>query len=150
MAVDVLDRFMPKVEKTDTCWLWTACTDKLGYGRMYALGENRAHRISYRLFKGDIPEGMKVLHSCDVRNCVNPGHLRTGTQAENIRDAVERGRWRGGDVRGERNPMARLTADAVAEIREAVAAGTPQIAMARRFGVSPMAVSRVVRKESWA
>ena len=145
-----MERFLPKVDKTDTCWLWTACTDALGYGRINALGENKAHRLSYRLYRGDIPTGMKILHSCDVRNCVNPDHLRIGTQAENVRDSVERGRWRGGDVRGVKNPMARLTPAAVAEIRRSVAGGTPQIEMARRFSVSPMTISRAVRRETWA
>lgn len=88
-----LDRFMGKVHKTETCWLWKGCKNVGGYG-LFRFPENTpgAHRVSYELFKGPIPEGLYVLHSCDIRHCVNPAHLRIGTLKENTQDMFDRGR----------------------------------------------------------
>lgn len=131
------------------CWHWRGSIDTLGYGRTRMLGENRAHRASWRIFKGDIPDGMKVMHKCDTRCCVNPDHLMLGTQLENIRDMLNKGRFVAGKCDGEANPMARLTRNSVEEIRRLKQAGTKQIEIARMFGVSPMTISRAVRMESW-
>lgn len=97
--MSVLRRFWAKVAVGGTdCWLWTGCIDAFGYGRMNALGEDRAHRVAYRLFVTDIPKGLHVLHKCDVRKCVNPTHLFLGTQADNNRDMFSKGRDRAADV----------------------------------------------------
>lgn len=91
----VLERFEEKFipEPMSGCWLWTAAALPLGYGKMYVGGKlELAHRISYRLYKGPIPEGMLVRHRCDVVACVNPDHLETGTHQQNAGDMVERGR----------------------------------------------------------
>jgi len=80
------------------CWLWTGHKYRNGYGAIKVFGRMRlAHRFSYELHKGPIPEGLCILHSCDVRNCVNPEHLRVGTHQENMQEASERGRMRSGD-----------------------------------------------------
>lgn len=87
-----LDRFWEKVNKTDTCWLWTA-TKVAGYGQFRPDGENiLAHRYSYTIHKGEIPTGLFVLHSCDNRACVNPDHLSTGTHVQNMHDMLAKGR----------------------------------------------------------
>src|SRR5438105_2573404 len=86
MSVDVVERFWAKVEKTDTCWLWTASTANGGYGA-FVLNDVivRAHRFAYELLVGPIPEGLQLDHLCRVRHCVNPAHLEPVTQQENIR-----------------------------------------------------------------
>jgi hypothetical protein len=79
-------RFLAKIKIADTgCWLWTAHIQKHGYGCFqYDRKCCLAHRVSYTLFVGPIPEGLTIDHACRVRNCVNPAHLRPMTNAENI------------------------------------------------------------------
>lgn len=89
------------------CWLWTGQIDRGGYGRIRTGPANDvkaegAHRYMYRLYKGDIPDGMDVCHQCDVRCCVNPNHLFIGTRKDNIQDMWSKGR--GPNFKGELNP----------------------------------------------
>lgn len=86
-------KFVAKIILGDEgCWLWTASLRR-GYGQ-FGLGKKNmlAHRASYILYKGDIPDGLVVRHTCDVKHCVNPRHLVLGTHKENVRDCIQRGR----------------------------------------------------------
>lgn len=80
-----LDRFWPKVHKTDTCWLWTASHNGEGYGHFYLTGGKKtyAHRWAYKHFVGPIPTKYTVDHLCRVPLCVNPTHLEAVTHREN-------------------------------------------------------------------
>lgn len=83
--------------KESGCWIWTGHKYPNGYGAIKAFGKMvLAHRLSYELHNGPIPDDLHILHSCDVRSCVNPSHLRVGTHAENMQEAKDRGRMRSG------------------------------------------------------
>lgn len=89
------ERLLSKVEKTDSCWLWRGGFNSRKYGKMYADKKSwLAHRLSFTLFNGPIPDGLHVCHSCDVPACVNPDHLWVGTAKDNIRDAVDKGHFK--------------------------------------------------------
>jgi hypothetical protein len=144
-------RFWPKVEKTDGCWLWSGFLNNKGYGSISLGGQGGkivfAHRFSYELHKGAIPDGLIVMHSCDNPRCVNPDHLSVGTHKDNTRDMLEKGRARGGSMRGEANPRALLNEDQVRYIRESKAS---HAALARELGVSAVLIGKIRRHELWS
>ncbi len=145
-----LARFWRKVKKTDEpggCWLWSAGLDIGGYGRFYdGAKEDKAHRYSYRIHSGPIPAGAYILHSCDVRACVNPDHLIAGSHLDNMRHMRARER----QCRGARTNTAKLQPNDVVCIRERFASGAvSQSALAREYGLSSAGVSHIVRGSSW-
>jgi hypothetical protein len=145
------ERFLEKVVRTDNCWGWTASRNPNGYGQIG--GRDRhlllAHRVSYELFVGTIPDGMCVLHRCDNPSCTNPAHLRLGTKADNSRDMREKGRSRGGGLWGEANPAAKLTAAQVRSIRIDLANGHAIRAIARAYGRSQRCIQHIARGTHW-
>ena len=141
--------FWSKVTKTDTCWVWTAFTDKGGYGIFSVnAAPYKAHRFSWRLHKGPIPNGMGVLHRCDNPKCVNPDHLFTGTTTDNMRDKVEKGR----QAKGEKHPCVVLTTAQVLEIRRIFVSGSRRYGvrpLARKYGVAKTTMQSVVNGKTW-
>jgi hypothetical protein len=130
-------------EPNSGCWLWTGQIVRFGYGLIK--NQNRrprmAHRVSYELHRGHIPDGLLVCHRCDNPPCVNPAHLFLGTYADNNRDCQKKGR----NTRGERHAGAKLTTDEVRSIRRMYAAGTSQAQLAREFGTSPATIWRIIK-----
>ena len=149
----VLERFMEKVSKQDNgCWLWTASKLKSGYG-MFGMDSNRptlAHRASWIVFCGDIPEGMNVCHKCDNPSCVNPEHLFLGTQYDNLHDMINKGRFVHKAHYGTENGRAKLDEIKVAEIRRQLLTkqSTP-IELAEKYLVSASAIRRIANGKSW-
>lgn len=150
-------RFHAKVEKGDGCWAWKGSGHKPGkpYWVFWAAGRTwMAHRVSWMLVSGDIPDGLFICHHCDNHQCVRPDHLFLGTNSDNITDAARKGRVFGqrqcDDVRrGTRHGQAKLNPDAVQRIRELHAQGTPKQQIAGIFGVSRRAVGFVLSGETW-
>jgi len=108
-----------------------------------------AHRLSYQIHKGEIPEGMVVMHSCDNPSCVNPDHLSIGTQSQNIKEAIAKGRKvlpKLSHPSGADHPCSKLTEENVIEIRSSPMMDT---VYAKRFGVSPATVRRARIGMSW-
>ena len=163
-------RFWEKVDRSagSGCWHWLAAQDRCGYGKFYigTDGDGKdvmgyAHRVVWELVYGAIPEGAEVLHRCDNPLCVNPRHLFLGTQKDNVRDMIEKGRENFGPgrmeierhpeyrARGEHHPRAKLTEDAVREIRREVARGVRQCEVVKRFRVGHSTISDIVRRKTW-
>lgn len=89
---DDLGNFETHFIKEFGCWNWLACKDKDGYGvGRYKRRKIAAHRVSWLLYNGKIPDGLYVLHKCNNSSCVNPGHLYLGTQKDNIKDQIDSG-----------------------------------------------------------
>lgn len=155
-----LARFWAKVNKAGPvpehapelgrCWEWTGATDGRGYGRLTVASRwCTAHRRSFEMANGRIPEGLFVLHRCDNPACIRPGHLRLGTPSENTRDMHAKGRAaRLGPV-GEQNSHAKLTARQVVSIRERFDRGELIVHLASEHDLAVSAVSRIVNGRAW-
>lgn len=127
------------------CWLWQASTNQGGYGRLLVNGRSiQAHRHSWQLANGPIPVGRIVCHSCDTPRCVRPDHLWLGTHRENVRDAIDKGRF----ARGERMGTAKLTDEQVRAIRDLLQTETAA-SVARKFGLPYMTVSAIKHRKAW-
>ena len=117
-----------------------------GYPRARVDGVlDRTHRHTYRKFKGEIPSGMIVRHTCDNRLCCNPDHLLLGTHADNARDRVERGRG----AAGEKNGRSKLRNADVEKIRRLIAGGCRTSRIAQQFGVDAVTIRRIRRRATW-
>lgn len=148
------DRFWPKVNKTETCWLWTAAKKEFGYGVIGCPDRPgrtlRAHRVSWVLANGEIPDGLFVLHKCDVPACVNPDHLFLGTRQENTDDMVAKGRQaRIGNGSGEDSPNSKLNWAQVRDIRNRSDAGETQKSIAKSYGIDKSTVAQIIHRKTW-
>ena len=135
--------FWKKVDKTDSCWIWTAGLQH-GYGRFHVNYKNYfSHRISWFLAGNVIPEGHLIRHKCRNRNCVNPDHIETGTNAENCADKVRDGT----DMKGEKHHKAKLTSEQVLEIR--ARAEENQRELAEEYVVSKSTIHYIIARRIW-
>lgn len=157
---NLFKRFMKHVQITEGCWPWKGCTLRGGYGRFDTEGRHlRAHRVAYLTFRGPIPGGTLVCHSCDNPPCVNPAHLWLGTNHENILDALAKGRHKNrvnlprpeqqNLAIGERNGSAVLTQGQVVELRLMAAGGMQFKLLAKEFGVCPSTIADIVHRRKW-
>lgn len=141
--------FWKRVRKTPRCWNWIGNVGTDGYGGLsVAANPTKAHRYSWVIHHGPIPNGLQVLHKCDNRVCVNPDHLFLGTTQDNMLDRDRKNR----QVQGERHPSAKLTAQQVIEIRRRFKNGCKKNGtrpLAREFGLSKSTMTAVVRGQTW-
>lgn len=141
-------------EQKNGCWLWTGyrCEPKKIYGLTSCNLDGKkkkilAHRLSYRLWKGEIPEGLFVLHSCDTPLCINPGHLHLGTSLDNMNEMKQRGRGR--KVMGEKNHKSKLKEHEVLEIRKLYSVGLTQRNLAKKYGVAWSTIHYILIRKTW-
>lgn len=153
------DHFMSFVtpEPNSGCWLWTGGTNasaSRGYGVFFFRKKSsQAHRVSYTLFRGEIPEGMHACHKCDVRLCVNPDHIFIGTRSDNMRDCVAKGRLSHNSPRGILNKRAarKLSDEQILEVFSLINQNSlSNQAIARRFGMCPEAIRKIRIGRAWA
>lgn len=147
-------RFWRYVEKTESCWNWVGKSkNRQGYGQIQSGGKGTphklAHRLSYEIHKGAIPDGLVVMHSCDNPSCVNPDHLSVGTHSQNTKDAFARGLATSVPPHkfGESHGAAKLKESDVYEIRASKESSTILVA---RYGVSKSAINRIRQRVTWS
>ena len=146
------ERFEEKFLITPGCWIWqTGVMGNNKYGCFNHASKNlAAHRFSYELYVGPIPEGLHVLHKCDRPTCVNPDHLFLGTHQDNVRDMVSKGRHKLPPFRippkGEQQWAAKLTAPQVLAIR---ADQRRYKHIAEEYGVSKDLISSIRTRRLW-
>jgi len=150
-----MQRFWDKVNKTEICWEWKGHVGTKGYGG-FGMQINRktrcfaAHRISWELHYGKIPEGLWVLHKCDNRKCVRPDHLWLGTVVENQADMKSKGRSRNGCRPGEGSQHHKLTNEKVLQIRQKFADGIDKKSLAKEFDVTITSIRYIVTRKQWS
>lgn len=147
---ELVKRFWAKVEVAgaNDCWHWKASTAGKGYGQIKVPGTRRqmyAHRLSYEIHCGPVPDGMLVMHSCDNPPCVNPNHLSVGTYGENLQDMAAKYRH----LYGERNAQAKLTELQVEMVFTIFDGGLGRDEIAKCVGASKTHIDRILRGERW-
>lgn len=159
-CTDIKEMFHARVSMrnptSDGCWIWVGAKHvQFGYGVLKFGGRAGklllAHRVSYEIYMGPIPDGCCVLHKCDNPPCVNPEHLFLGTRADNSADKVSKGRqsFTPGQ-KGAESPNAKLTDADVLHIRSVYSPRTVSAdSLAREFGVSKRAILRIIHRVTW-
>jgi hypothetical protein len=139
---------LAKVNKTDTCWLWTSAVDSRGYTVFWYNGRNEVgHRMAYLIFKGYLPKEKYICHTCDNKLCVNPAHLWEGFPKENTKDMYNKGRNVPSSIKTI--IAAKLSPTQVHEIKDLLTQGISQYKIAETYNISQSSISRIKRKESW-
>jgi len=148
------ERFLAKLEilTDEDCWNWQATRITDGYGHFGLRGQlYLAHRITYQMEFGTIPDGALVLHHCDNPSCCNPYHLFLGDLSANSKDMYQKGRWAlKSSRRGVLNPAARLGPHEVRQIRKLRSEGMKLEDVAAMFGISFGYVGIIAKRKKWA
>lgn len=149
------ERFWAKVEKRgpNDCWEWTGSRSKFGYGRISSGGRYgtmlSAHRVSWKIHWGPIPDGLLVLHKCDTPPCTNPDHLFLGTSSDNNKDAYDKGRHIPPAISGENHYLS-VPLTLSGAVRAAYKETPNQKDLAKKFGISNGTVYAILSGTHWS
>ena len=143
-GLPVHERVLARIVKDEQtgCWVWQGGCGYNGYARLRRGDDGKpvlCHRVVYEHFSGPIPEGLVVMHTCDNRRCLNPEHLRAGTQKENMQDMYKKGR----------STRSVLTEPEVREIRRLSENGASTHTLANSFCVSPATIYNITSGKAW-
>jgi len=145
-------KILNRHKKVNGCWEWQGKLNNDGYGSFQETSQGnkteiRAHRRSYEIFNGEIPEGMQVCHTCDNPSCCNPDHLWIGTPKDNVQDCIKKKRR--SPKKNRALAAGKLTEDQVREIRELYKNGSSQKELQEQFKLSQSQVSGIVNHRFW-
>jgi len=131
----------------NNCWIWQGAKHKQGYGNISYRGKPLLiHRVSWVVYKGKISEGIKVCHICDVTSCCNPDHLFLGTQKDNMKDAVKKGKFENRNVVKVRN---KLNFEQVKEIKKLSKQGMKRKDLQVKYEVGRTCIAKILTGRSW-
>lgn len=142
---DVIARFLSLVNKGD-CWRWMGSIKSNGYGQIYDHNGKTVstHRFAWRLWCGNIPTGICVLHKCDNRLCVRPDHLFLGTHQDNIDDAVKKKRVRFGQI----HHKSKMTDLEIQQCRTEWKSSKDTLRIAHKYSVNKSTIQRIVNRST--
>lgn len=136
------------IDQETGCWNWNGSLINKGYGQISIKGKNcQPHRISWKVFVGEIPKGMQINHKCHNSKCINPEHLYTGTQQENIRD-MDLSNRRSISF-GSKCNQSRLNDGLIKIIRDSLSKGSRACDLANEFGVGRTCIANIKHKRTW-
>ncbi len=141
-----------QINEATGCREWKKHCNNYGYGKLTVSGRGvYAHRLSYELCYGPIPQGMDLMHKCDNPRCINPEHLSVGTRSDNMKDCSQKGRARipRNSLCGEDNGSAKLRREDISLIKCLLENGWKQQAIADHFGVSQAQISNIKCGRAW-
>lgn len=138
--------FDKRTEKSSGCWKWKGSKNKGGYGSFHSDGNGKriaAHRLSWKLFRGEIPDNLCVRHKCNNPECVNPDHLLLGTLKENSQDRIDAGN----SCKGSKNKKSKIDEKLVKEIKESIRLGIR--GLAKKYGISRSVICSIKHERTW-
>jgi hypothetical protein len=143
---NLIERFSKKFTIGEGCWNWITESDYEGYPK-FNLGEGKkldAHKVSYQIFKGDIPDSMRVMHLCSNKKCMNPSHLQLATRSEIQKQTIRKGK-----TTVPRPPQTKLNEDKVRVIKAELRAGRTPASLAKEYGVCKKTIGDIANNVSW-
>lgn len=152
--MQLIDKFYEKLPdelNEESCWEWRGKLDAYGYGFICHNGKSlKAHRLSYEIYYAEPLNELHCLHHCDNRKCVNPLHLFSGTNYDNVQDKVRKNRCYTGDQKGENNGNSKLTNNQVREIRKLYSKGEyTQTKLSKIYKVNRSTISYIVNNKTY-
>ena len=150
-AINIERIFLRKIKKTSSCWEWYGTKNKSGYGtihcRKFKQRNILAHRFSWHLYNGGIPDDMCVLHKCDNRGCVNPSHLFLGTQADNVKDMMDKKRNK--HPTKERHHFAKINGEIITKMKTMRSNGAIYKDIGEAFGIHLSTARSAIIGKTW-